>query len=409
MTSVICADDDKYTQILYHSIFSDRGYKVRVYSDSDGVLKAYQEQPADLLILDIHMPGKSGLDLCREFRRNAETFNVPIIIVSAYDTEEFIVDGLSAGADDYIIKPFKLAELLAKTSAVIKKRELSVSRGLGLPAGCLFAGRYEVMGEIGDGGFSNVYQAKDIGCDTHNAVALKVFEVPPPMQKDQDFMPTFLREAYGLSKLDNPNIVKLYDFGHTICYYYLVMEYLEGKTLHHIVKDSGAMEEDEVALISYEITKALHHLESHKVVHRDIKPINIMIDTTGSVKLIDFGLARNVKDEKITVEGIFKGTPQFAAPEIIRMESDIDVRADIFSLGATLYFAITNNNPFPGRTAVEVFNNRFTQMPTPVRKLNSTISLKFSDLIDRMLLEDKNKRPDLCEIVSTSGGIVSRS
>ena len=409
MTSVICADDDKYTQILYQSIFSDRGYKVRVYSDSNAVSKAYAEEPADVLILDIHMPGKSGLDLCREFRKNAETFDVPIIIVSAHDTEEFIVEGLSAGADDYIIKPFKLAELLAKTSAVVKKRELSISRGSGLPVGCLFAGRYEVIREIGSGGFSNVYQAKDIGCDRQGGVALKVFEVPPSMQNDQEFMATFLREAYGLSKLDNPNIVKLYDFGHTACYYYLVMEYLEGKTLYHIVKESGAMDEEEVALIAYEVSKTLQHLESHKLVHRDIKPINIMIVTTGNVKLIDFGLARNVRDGNITIDGIFKGTPQYAAPEVIRMESDIDIRADIFSLGATLYHAITHDNPFPGRTAIEVFNNRFTETPTPIRQINPEISLKFSDLIDRMLLQEKEKRPTLSEVMFVSGGIASRS
>ena len=409
MTSVICADDDKYTQILYKSIFLDRGYNVRVFSDSNAVVEAQKKEPADLLILDIHMPGKSGLDLCRELRKNAETFNVPIILVSAYDTEDVIVDGLSAGADDYIIKPFKLAELLAKTAAVIKKRNLSISRGLGIPVGCLFAGRYEVVREIGSGGFSNVYHAKDTGSDRPREVALKIFEVSASMQNDQEFIATFLREAYGLSKLDNPNIVKLYDFGHTGCYYYLVMEYLEGKTLHHIVEDSGAMEEEDVALIAYEVGKALQHLESQKIVHRDIKPINIVVVANGSVKLIDFGLARNVRDGKITIEGIFKGTPQFAAPEVIRMEPDIGAKADIYSLGATLYYALTNKNPFPGRTATEVFSNRFTEMPQPVLDINDTISLTFSDLIDRMLLHDKTERPELDEIVSVMAGILSRS
>ena len=408
MYNFICVDDDHHMQVLYRKIFTDRGNKVRLFSRSDKILKSFTDEPADLLILDIDLPGQSGLDLCTEFRKNPKTYNLPIILVSAHDSEECILKGLNSGADDYIVKPFKPAELIAKSHSVVKKRKKPNSKDTGVEIGCQFASRYEIIKRIGTGGFSSVFHAIDNHGIPAPNVALKVLEASRLKQDEPDYMAIFLREAYSLSKLNNPSIVKLLDFGQANGFFYLAMEYLQGKTLQQILDESGAIPEDEVALIGYVISTALQYLEHHKVVHRDIKPVNIIVLKNGDIKLIDFGLARRFQDDTITVEGIFKGTPQFAAPEIIRMESNIDCRSDIFSLGATLFYLASNQKPFPGDNPMEVFQNRFISNSKSLREVDPSMSFQFSDLIGKMLSSSKEDRPCLGEIISITKGILSQ-
>ena len=410
MYNIICADDDKYMQILYQNIFADRGNKVRLCSDGDSVLLANNQDPADLIILDLDMPGKSGLDLCKVLRTNPITFNTPIIMVSAHDSEDIIVTSLLAGANDYIIKPFKPAELLAKSRALLTNGKLLQHKKNNFETGSLFAGKYEIVRNLGSGGFSSVFLARELEpVSSSSEVALKLIEISKLKQDEPAFTAIFLREAYSLSKLDNPNIVKLLDFGHTNDYYFLAMEYLEGKTLQQIIDETGAVDENETAFIAHEIARALQTLENHKVVHRDIKPINIMIVKNGDVKLIDFGLARSILDDTITMDGIFKGTPQFAAPEIIRMESEVDISADIFSLGATLFYLASNEKPFSGENPYKVFQNRLKEIPRPLRDVVPSISFQFSQLIDKMLSTNKKNRPSLDEVVSVTNKIITTS
>ena len=409
MYNIICADDDKYIQALILGIFTDRGNKVRSFYSGKEALEAHSIESADIIILDFDMPGESGLDLCKELRKDPSNYRLGIIMVSAYDTEEVIVNCLSAGADDYIIKPFKPAELLAKSGAAIENRRQLTNQNIRLEIGYQFAGKYEIIKGIGEGGFSSVFHARELQSESLCEVALKLFETSRLREDELDYMAIFLREAYGLSKLDHPNIVKLHDFGHVGGYYYLAMEYLEGKSLQQMVDEGGAMNEEEVALVAYEISKALQHLELHKSVHRDIKPMNIMVLKNGDIKLIDFGLARKTEDDTITMEGIFKGTPQFAAPEIICMESDIDIKTDIFSLGATLYYLISNVKPFSGDNPYEVFHNRFSEIPKSVRQVDSSISFQFSELIDKMLSAKREDRPTPEEIISITSRIILKT
>ncbi len=406
--SLICADDDKYFRILYRKIFSRRGYAIRVFSDGQEVIDAYRAEPSDILILDIDMPIKTGLEVCRMLRQDPEGYNVPIIIVSSYDTEEAIVNALSAGADDYIIKPFKFAELLAKTVAVLRKRSLAASREMGLPVGSLFAGKYEILDKIGSGGFSNVFHAIMKTAHESTEVALKVFELTATLRNDKEFMKLFLREAYGLSKLDHPNIIRLHDFGSSSNYYFLAMEYFEGKTLYQIMTKTGQFPETEAAMIGYETIKALAYLKSHKVVHRDIKPNNIMIVDSGDVKLIDFGMARQIKEETVSIKGLFTGTPQYAAPESIQMRSDIDSRADVFSLGATMYYLVTQEEPFSAATPQEVFNERFRKNTeaTPIKEIEPGLSDAFAGLVDKMLALNREDRPSVEEVSESLRNIV---
>ncbi len=395
--SVICVDDDEMSCRVYTLLLQSRGYTVNTYSDSVQFSQEFPQHPVQLYILDIDMPGKTGLQLCGELRKHPITFNTPIIIVSADESEEVIVSAITAGADDYIIKPVKTPELLAKITTALRKRQSTAHRELGLSPGDLFAGRYQILERVGSGGFSRVFRALDTSKEPHLIVALKVFDTRSHAEKFADYLPMFLREAYGLSKLNHPHIIRFYNFGQVMSQNYLAMEFAEGKSLQMLIDDSGPLSEINTATIGYQILQALRYLASHRIVHRDITPNNVMIVQSGDVKLIDFGLAKIVNDGTLTPEGLFAGSPQYAAPELI-MNKDLDTRADIFSLGATLYSTATNLSPFSGQNPMEIFQSRFVAEPNPLLEINPNFSVKFADLIENMMKLEPEERPHFDEI-----------
>ncbi len=391
--SIICADDDEQARELYVKLFTLRGYDVRTCVDGSEVIPEFERQIADLFILDVDMPKKNGLQLCRELRRHPQANQVPIIVCSAYESEEVMVKALNAGADDYIIKPTKVAELYAKVAKVLKNNP-KMNRGeKGLKIGNTFAGKYRIMTRLGTGGFSQVYKAEDVSATPPKLTALKIFSFHQH-ECGPDYMAMFLREAYGLSKLDHPNIIRFYGFGENNSQYYLAMEYAEGQSIRQILDERGPIQEKKVAMLAFHVLQALKYLKKFQIVHRDITPHNILILDSGDVKLIDFGLAKPVKDGTLTPEGMFAGSPLYAAPEII-MDSTPDVAADIFSLGATMYTMITNTHPFPGNTPWEIFQNRFEAKPQPVIQANPNVSVSISLLIEQMMAYEKVLRPSL--------------
>ena len=254
-----------------------------------------------------------------------------------------------------------------------------------------------------------VYCALDMNQDPPHKVAIKLFRLSPKSEQiKRECMALFLREAYNLSKLNHPNIIQIHDFGHISNHYYLVTEYLDGTTLYDIVDSTGPMPDGEVAMVAHEVASALEFLNKHRIVHRDIKPFNIMINNKGDTKLIDFGLARHIEESTVSLRGFFTGTPQYASPESIRRESHIDNRADIFSLGASCYFFLTGLEPFPGKDPKEIFKSRLnTPAPKPLKQINPSISSKLADLIHRMILCDKEGRPQIEEVRETLFEIIS--
>ena len=400
MSSIIIADDDPDMLAMYQHILNGRDYDTRYCTDGDEVLTAYEEEPADLVILDVNMPGKDGLDTTEELRKRLDSYNVPIIIVSANDSEQAIVRGLSYGADEYIVKPFKPPELLAKISIALKKRG-TATHELGLAPGGRFAGKYEIAKKVGAGGFSSVFLASDMRQEPPTDVALKVYDLPPSKRDDQQYVRLFLREAYEHSRLDHKNITKLRDFGQSGGLYYLAMEFLHGKTLDQVVKTKKALPEQFVALIGHEVAMALRYMSKHEVVHRDIKPANIMITADGDCKVLDFGLAKREKEDTLSINDEFRGTPQFVSPEYIRGADDLDIASDIYSLGATLYFAATNARPFSGDSTVEILNSHFEEVPAAANTKAPALTDEFCLLLDHMMAREREDRPPITKVIRT--------
>ena len=397
MTSVICVDDDPDIHVLYKNILGKRNFDVRTYSDGSSAVKAFTEKPSELILLDIEMPGLSGLETLKELRKSPKGAKIPIMVVSSKDSEELIVTALSNGVDDYILKPFKPSELLGKITFAIKRRRAGIKTFISLS----FSEKYQIINKIDDGGQTAVYFAKDISCDPEREVALKIFKQSFSNFSQEHSKTLFLREAYEWSKLKHPNIVTLYDFGQTAGSYYLVLEYIHGLTLWDTVNENGPQEEQHLVYIANELVKALTHMSKFNIVHRDMKPNNILLSYDGDVKLTDFGLAKQMHDNKMTIiDDVFKGTPDFVSPEQIEGNSTLDISSDIYSLGATLFYAATGRYPFRGETIIETLNNHFNINPKPVHEVNPKYSKEFSEIVKWMIAKKLEDRISINELKS---------
>ena len=227
-------------------------------------------------------------------------------------------------------------------------------------------GNFELMQRIGQGGMGAVYKARQVTLD--RIVALKV--LPPTLAKQPTFIERFLREARASARLSHPNIVSGIDVGEDGGVYYFAMEFIEGSSAKSLIRQGGQSEEQVLKIGSF-IADALAHAHGHGILHRDIKPDNILIDNEGTPKLCDLGLARldyQTEDEKgLTQDGATLGTPYYMSPEQARGQHDLDPKTDLYSLGATLYHLLTGKPIFDGATAAVIMSMHVnTKCSSPV-------------------------------------------
>ncbi len=251
-------------------------------------------------------------------------------------------------------------------------------------------GGFEILVEIGNGGMGTVYRAKQVSLD--RTVALKI--LAPQLTSDAKYTDSFLREARAAARLQHPYIVAVHDAGQTDGQYYYAMEFVGGETLQRWVHREGALPEVTVLGIGICIANALKHgWDEAQLLHRDVKPDNVMVDIKGNVKLCDLGLAKNFgENTMLTLSGKVFGTPQFMSPEQARGDSEIDFRTDIYSLGMTLYYALTANVPFHGGTPGMVMARQISeQLPDP-RDVVSDVSLHICRVLEKMLAKDAADR-----------------
>ncbi|HOX06014.1 MAG TPA: protein kinase [Planctomycetota bacterium] len=225
-------------------------------------------------------------------------------------------------------------------------------------------GGYELLSKLGSGGMGTVYKARQTALN--RIVALKV--LPQRLAKDQDFLARFYREARAVARLNHPNIVGGIDVGEADGYHYLAMEYVDGRSSAAMLADSPAgLPYPRVLDIAIQTAEALEHAHQSGVIHRDIKPENILVSNTDAVKLCDLGLARSAaKDDlSITQAGIAVGTPHYISPEQARGEQKLDLRTDIYSLGASLFHLLSGRTLFSGDNAMQIMLKHLHD-PTPL-------------------------------------------
>lgn len=255
---------------------------------------------------------------------------------------------------------------------------------------------YQVLARVGKGAMAVVYKARQISLD--RIVAIKV--LPKRLSDNPDFVERFYKEGKAAARLAHNNIVQAIDVGSTADnYHYFVMEFVEGKTLYDLMAsppqgDGKTFSEREALDIMIQIADALAHAHSRGLVHRDVKPKNILLTPQGIAKLTDLGLARAMDDKAAALSEAGKayGTPYYISPEQIRGELDIDFRADIYSLGATLYHLVTGRPPFDGETPSAVMHKHLKQPLTPPDHLNTALSRGTAEIIEFCMAKRRSER-----------------
>jgi eukaryotic-like serine/threonine-protein kinase len=254
-------------------------------------------------------------------------------------------------------------------------------------AGELVAGRYELEELVGRGGMSAVYRAHDRVLDRR--VALKVLH--ERLATDGDFVERFRREARAAAQLNHPNIVTVIDRGEEDGCPYIVFEYVEGRTLKSLVED-GPLPPGRVTALGLEVARALAFAHQHGVVHRDVKPQNVLLDADGRVHVTDFGIARSLDGEAgLTLTGTMLGTSDYISPEQARGEH-AGPASDVYSLGAVLYELLTGDPLFSGTSLVSVALKHVNEPPAPVRTRRPDVPQRLARLVDRCLEKEPERR-----------------
>ncbi len=277
--------------------------------------------------------------------------------------------------------------------------------------GKTLGGRYEVEKCIGKGGMGVVYLARQSALD--RSVVVKV--LPRSFVDDEEALARFEREALGMSRLQHPNIVSIYDFGHDDDQGYICMEFVDGETLSRRIKRDGPIDVEEFAPIAAQILQGIGEAHSLGMIHRDIKPSNIMLTERHGqqnyVKILDFGLAKLVKGARnVTKEQALVGSTAFLSPEQI-MGNDIDQRVDVYALGVLFYYMLTGEKPFVADDDITVLYQHVHNAPPPLAdKLPEMhrVPAELVELVERMLAKQPDDRPpNTASIVEELTGIMA--
>ena len=258
---------------------------------------------------------------------------------------------------------------------------------------------FQIISRVGQGAMAVVFKAKQLSLD--RIVAIKV--LPKRLSENPEFVERFYREGRAAARLNHSNIVQAFDVGESGGYHYFVMEYIDGQTVYDILTPTRAIDEKEAIRIILQTARALEHAHDMSLIHRDVKPKNLMLTKARDVKLADMGLAREIGDyATATAEaGRAYGTPYYISPEQIRGDINIDARADIYGLGATFYHMVTGRVPFDGTTPSAVMHKHLKEPLTPADHLNKSLSSGTGEIIEVMMAKNPDDRYPTChELIS---------
>ncbi|MCL6581740.1 MAG: Stk1 family PASTA domain-containing Ser/Thr kinase, partial [Firmicutes bacterium] len=252
--------------------------------------------------------------------------------------------------------------------------------------GVVLGGRYEILEKLGAGGMAVVYRAVDTLLQ--RPVTVKVLR--SELAGDEAVVKRFRREAQSAASLSHPNVVGVYDVGRQDDVHYIVMEYVEGKSLKDIIAERGPLPAEEALRIARQICEALRHAHGHHIIHRDVKPHNVLITPEGRAKVTDFGIAGAATTSTVTYPGVLLGTVYYFSPEQAQGKYG-DERSDLYALGVVLYEMLTGRVPFEGESPVSVALKQIREEPRPLRELNPRVP----PAAERVVLRAMAKAPEL--------------
>jgi eukaryotic-like serine/threonine-protein kinase len=296
--------------------------------------------------------------------------------------------GDRANLADHLVKKGKLSRFQA--------RKLMEGTALGL-----VLGPFQILAPIAKGGMGTVYLARDSRSD--HLMALKILP-PRKAREEKRLLARFRREMEMCQRVAHPHIAWTCEVGVHQGVYYIAMEYIPGKSLYRIVADEGPLKVPRAARLFAEIASALDHAHHQGLVHRDLKPSNVLITPNDHAKLLDLGLAimegeAGTHREILGGQGYVVGTMDYIAPEQTQNAAQVDGRSDLYSLGCTLYYALTGQPPFPGGTPLDKIQRQRCEQPTPIPNLNADVPPAFIGLLRRLMSKKPQDRPESAAVV----------
>ena len=403
---VLVVDDLAANRELMARRLQRSGFRVLTAEDGPEALVVMRRQDVDMVLLDIMMPGMTGLDVLREVRKTRSSVSLPVIMVTAKTDSEDVVEALSLGANDYVTKPVDYPVALARIRAHLRMHEAAHPTSLPVepqtPAqaipGALLGGRYRLESLIGGGSFGTVFRASHL--ELERDVAVKVLAASAGT--DPEALARFRREGMSACKVQHPNAVAVLDFGVTQGgVAYLVMELLEGQPLDRELEDEAQLTPPRCAEIVVPVCSALAAAHAAGVLHRDIKPSNVFLHHTplGEVpKILDFGIAKitgeAVIGQNLTVDGSLLGTPAYMAPERFR-RGPYGPKSDVYSVGVMLYEMLAGRLPFipPSADPLALVTMQAEEDPPPLRVRRPDIPPEFEAVVLSALARDPGARP----------------
>ncbi len=274
-----------------------------------------------------------------------------------------------------------------------------------LTTGSVFGDRYQIIEELGKGGMGRVYKALDT--KINEKIALKL--IKPEIASDKKTIERFSNELKFARKIRHKNVCQMFDLGEYQGTHFITMEYVVGGDLKRLIRKMGNLSAGQAISMAKQVCDGLGEAHKHGVIHRDLKPQNIMVDDEGSARIMDFGIARSIEGKSITGAGVMIGTPDYMSPEQVESK-ETDHRSDIYSLGVILYEMVTGRVPFVGDTPFSIGVKHKSEAPKPPKELNEQIPDDLNKIILRCLEKDKNDRyqstGELCsELVNIEKGI----
>jgi serine/threonine-protein kinase len=364
---LLVVDDNRISRELMHRRLIREGHEVVVAECGNSTLESIALHPIELILLDLNMPDMSGLDVLETLRRRFTAIELPIIMISSSDDVPTMVRSIDQGCNDYFTKPVQFDLLFAKIRHLLRLRPRAMVLDpqqdipLDMPAGYTTGERvahYWLEGSLGKGGMGEVFRAQDTRL--LRQVALKIIaDEPKPGQALQ----RFITEARALARVDHPGVVKIYEIGLQPCRF-LAMELIEGRLLSETLKRIADI--PSIVRLFIQLLEALEAIHLEGVVHRDLKPHNVMVTLDGTLKIMDFGLARTHELDPMSGDSIY-GTPHYMAPEAFNPAlGHVDAQSDLFAVAVMLYECLHGDHPFPAKNLGELIMALGNHDPEPL-------------------------------------------
>src|SRR6266404_931923 len=275
----------------------------------------------------------------------------------------------------------------AWTEPISQQKAKAAATGESFEPGTVLAGRYEIIALLGQGGMGAVYKAHDTELDRF--VALKL--IPPELARNPEILKRFKQQLLLARQVTHKNVIRIFDLGQADGFKFITMDFVEGQDLHRLLLEKGKFPPEQAARIMLQICRALEAAHAEGVIHRDLKPQNIMLDASGRILVMDFGIARSAYLPGMTQTGALIGTPEYMSPEQGRGEA-LTERSDLFSMGIIFYELLTGKSPYHSDTPLATLWKRMTEKVTPPVVLDPTLPQALSNIVVKALeIEPKNR------------------